>query len=142
MAEVIELGKPKVHSNGYFPSKPIATIHEFYLTGEIGSPDEYIEWFDAIRHASDRGDLKYNQVDIDNMKKSLKENNFFACSNLGYDRYFYMTSSPKNIEEDKIEIDASMTKSKMANAFKKTQISKRSARVLVSKFAEEIAVAI
>ena len=96
----------------------------------------------AIRHSSERGDLKYNQVDIDNMKKSLKENNFFACSNLGYDRYFYMTSSPKNIEEEKIEIDASMTKSKMANAFKKTQISKRSARVLVSKFAEEIAVAI
>ena len=58
MAEVIELGKPKVHSNGYFPSKPIATIHEFYLTGEIGSPDEYIEWFDAIRHASDTDAVK------------------------------------------------------------------------------------
>lgn len=58
MAEVIELGKPKVHSNGYFPSKPIATIHEFYLTGEIGSPDEYIEWFDAIRHASETDAVK------------------------------------------------------------------------------------
>ena len=58
MAEVIELGKPKVHSNGYFPSKPIATIHEFYLTGEIGPADEYIEWFDAIRHASDTDAIK------------------------------------------------------------------------------------
>ena len=58
MAEVIELGKPKVHSNGYFPSKPIATVHEFYLTGEIGSPDEYIEWFDAIRHASETDAVK------------------------------------------------------------------------------------
>ena len=58
MAEVIELGKPKVHSNGYFPSKPIATIYEFYLTGEIGSPDEYIEWFDAIRHASETDAVK------------------------------------------------------------------------------------
>ena len=58
MAEVLEIGKPKVHSNGYFPSKPIATIHEFYLTGEIGSPDEYIEWFDAIRHASETDAVK------------------------------------------------------------------------------------
>jgi ATP-dependent protease ClpP protease subunit len=58
MAEVLELGKPKVHSNGYFPSKPISTVHEFYLTGEIGSPDEYIEWFDAIRHASENDAIK------------------------------------------------------------------------------------
>lgn len=58
MAEVLEIGKPKVHSNGYFPSKPIATIHEFYLTGEIGPPDEYIEWFDAIRHASETDAVK------------------------------------------------------------------------------------
>ena len=58
MADVLEIGKPKVHSNGYFPSKPIATIHEFYLTGEIGPADEYIEWFDAIRHASDTDAIK------------------------------------------------------------------------------------
>jgi ATP-dependent protease ClpP protease subunit len=58
MADVLELGRPKVHSNGYFPSKPISTVHEFYLTGEIGSPDEYIEWFDAIRHASENDAIK------------------------------------------------------------------------------------
>ena len=58
MAEVIEFGKQKVHSNGYFPSKPIATIHEFYLTGEIGPADDYIEWFDAIRHASEMDAVK------------------------------------------------------------------------------------
>lgn len=53
MSDVIELGRPKIHSNGYFPSKPVANIHEFYLTGEIDSADKYIEWFDAIRHAND-----------------------------------------------------------------------------------------
>lgn len=58
MADVLELGRPKVHSNGYFPSKPISTVHEFYLTGEIGSADEYIEWFDAIRHASENDAVK------------------------------------------------------------------------------------
>lgn len=58
MAEVLELGKPKTHSNGYFPTKPIAQLHEFYLTGEITSADDYIEWFDAIRHASDTDVVK------------------------------------------------------------------------------------
>lgn len=58
MADVLEIGKPKTHSNGYFPVKPISSIHEFYLTGEIGSPDEYVEWFDAIRHASETDAIK------------------------------------------------------------------------------------
>lgn len=58
MAEVLEIGKPKSHSNGYFPTKPIASLHEFYLTGEISSADDYVEWFDAIRHASETDIIK------------------------------------------------------------------------------------
>ena len=76
------------------------------------------------------------------MKKSVKENRFFVCSNLGYDKYFYMSASTKKIEDDQLKIDDSMTKNKITQAFKKTQLSKRSSRVLVSKFAEEIATAI
>ena len=58
MAEVLEIGRPKVHSNGYFPSKPVAQVHEFYLTGEITSADTYVEWFDAIRHAGENDLVK------------------------------------------------------------------------------------
>jgi ATP-dependent protease ClpP protease subunit len=58
MAEVLEIGKPKSHSNGYFPVKPISSLHEFYLTGEISSADDYVEWFDAIRHASETDLIK------------------------------------------------------------------------------------
>lgn len=58
MAEVLEIGKPKTHSNGYFPSKAISSLHEFYLTGEIGPADDYVEWFDAIRHASETDAIK------------------------------------------------------------------------------------
>lgn len=58
MADVLELGKPKTHSNGYFPTKPVAQLHEFYLTGEITSADDYVEWFDAIRHASETDIVK------------------------------------------------------------------------------------
>jgi ATP-dependent protease ClpP protease subunit len=40
------------------PSKPLASIHEFYLTDEIGPPEEYLEWFDTIRHAGENDIIK------------------------------------------------------------------------------------
>ena len=32
-------------------SKPVAQIHEFYLSGPIEDAENYIEWFDVIRNA-------------------------------------------------------------------------------------------
>ena len=37
--------------NGSF-SKPVAQLHEFYLSGPIEDAENYIEWFDTIRNAS------------------------------------------------------------------------------------------
>jgi hypothetical protein len=58
MAETLEIGKPKIHSNGFFPSKPIANLYEFYLTEEIDTADNYVEWFDTIRHADETDIIK------------------------------------------------------------------------------------
>lgn len=58
MAETIEFGRPKVHQNGYFPTKALANVHEFYLTGQIESAETYVEWFDAIRHATEHDVVK------------------------------------------------------------------------------------
>lgn len=33
-------------------SRPIANLREFYLSGEIEGPENYIEWFQTIRHSS------------------------------------------------------------------------------------------
>lgn len=38
--------------------KQIVNIHEFYLLGEIESSEEYIQWFDTIRHASETDVVK------------------------------------------------------------------------------------
>jgi len=32
--------------------KPLAHMHEFYLSGEVEPAEEYIEWFDTIRNAN------------------------------------------------------------------------------------------
>jgi ATP-dependent protease ClpP protease subunit len=39
-------------------SRPIAQLHEFYLSGEIESAENYIEWFQTIRHASEADVIK------------------------------------------------------------------------------------
>lgn len=46
-------------SRGYFSNlKANAYTHEFYLSGPIEGPDEYIEWFNTIRNASEYDTIK------------------------------------------------------------------------------------
>ena len=53
-----EIIKVKQNGNRLFASKPMATFHEFYLTGKIDEADEYISVFDMIRHASEEDVIK------------------------------------------------------------------------------------
>ena len=36
-----------------YSSKAVANLHEFYLTGEITEAEDYLDWFDTIRHATE-----------------------------------------------------------------------------------------
>lgn len=36
-----------------FINKPVASLHTFYLSGTIGSPEEYISWFEIMRNAGE-----------------------------------------------------------------------------------------
>jgi hypothetical protein len=81
---------------------------------------------------------KMSLHEICELKKQFRDEKFFAMSNLGYDQYFYIQSAKGAITEDKMEINSSMTKSKMANEFSKSVNSKKSSRALVTQFAEEI----
>lgn len=42
-----------------FFSKNLVNVHEFYLCGDIETADEYISWFDTIRHAGDADVIKF-----------------------------------------------------------------------------------
>lgn len=46
---------PGSHTS-YYANRPITLCSDFYLSGTIGRPEEYIEWFDIIRNANE-GDL-------------------------------------------------------------------------------------
>lgn len=46
-------------SSGYFSTlKANAYIHEFYLSGTIESPENYIDWFNVIRNSSEYDTVK------------------------------------------------------------------------------------
>lgn len=38
--------------------KQLVNVHEFYLSGDIESAENYIQWFDTIRHASENDVVK------------------------------------------------------------------------------------
>lgn len=43
-------------SSNSFGPKPLGNFYEFYLSGEIRDAEDYIDWFNTIRHA-DEGDV-------------------------------------------------------------------------------------
>lgn len=38
--------------------KPIGHLHTFYLTGEISSPEDYVDWYETIRNTSETDIIK------------------------------------------------------------------------------------
>ena len=57
--DLLELLSPPVNQNKRFTTKPAVHVHEFYVSGEIESSENYIEWFDLIRSASETDILKF-----------------------------------------------------------------------------------
>lgn len=56
--DIMDLFKTPNKQNERFTSRHAVNIHEFYLSGTIESADEYIEWFDIIRHATQNDIIK------------------------------------------------------------------------------------
>jgi cobalamin biosynthesis protein CobT len=91
-------------------------------------------------------DMKYfvadkSHVEQDAAKKTFREHNYFVVERLGYDKYFYVGLPSTNIVDEELAITSNMNKNKMAREFSKTVGSKKSNRLLLTKLAEELAVA-
>lgn len=57
--DLMDLLKPPVMQNQRFTTKHAVHIHEFYVSGDIEAPEDYIEWFDTIRSAGENDILKF-----------------------------------------------------------------------------------
>lgn len=56
--DLLELLGKNANQDERMFNKQLVNVNEFYLSGEIESPDEYIQWFDTIRHAGDNDVIK------------------------------------------------------------------------------------
>lgn len=54
---VLQLSDPKAEQASFF-TKSLGNLYEFYLSGELLEPSEYISWFDTIRNASAQDSVK------------------------------------------------------------------------------------
>lgn len=52
------LGIKEKKTKDFFADRPLARLHEFYLSGNIESADNYVDWFDVIRHAGQNDVVK------------------------------------------------------------------------------------
>ena len=75
------------------------------------------------------------------MKKSMNNHKFFTTKSRGYEKYFYVALPNGNVKDSKLNITQDMTKSKMAKVFGENLNNKRTNRLLLTKLAEELAVA-
>jgi hypothetical protein len=75
------------------------------------------------------------------VKKSWRQHNYFVTDRSGYDKYFYVAIPNNNIQDDELAITSDMNKGKMAREFSKNLEGKRTNRLLLTKLAEELAVA-
>ena len=57
--DIMDMFKQPVSQNHRIITKQAVNIHEFYLSGEIESSEDYIEWFDTIRSANQNDILKF-----------------------------------------------------------------------------------
>jgi len=73
-------------------------------------------------------------------KKLFNQNNFVIVEKIGYDSYYFVKNQTKKINENLV-IDKNMTKASIGKAFKNSFVNKSKNRMLISKFATDIAAA-
>ena len=132
--------KKKVKLPNYHTMQPAITELVADVTG-----CKHIGFYVGNKKAIQR-DVKYlvsdkSSIEQDVAKKTFREHNYFVVDRLGYDKYFYVGLPSTNIVDDKLAITSDMNKNKMAREFSKNVGSKKSNRLLLTKLAEELAVA-
>ena len=132
--------KKKVKLSNYYTMQPAITELVADVTG-----CKHIGFYVGNKKGIQR-DMKHfvadkSHVEQDAAKKTFREHNYFVVDRLGYDKYFYVGLPSTNIVDDKLAITSDMNKNKMAREFSKNVGSKKSNRLLLTKLAEELAVA-
>jgi len=52
-SDFVDLLLPSGGKKDYFTGRPVASVHDYYLSGHVESADKYIDWFDNIRNCGE-----------------------------------------------------------------------------------------
>jgi hypothetical protein len=80
-----------------------------------------------------------DELALKDMEKQWRKDGYYSVPMLGYDMYYFVKQSDLNVSDDDYNITEDMSSKKIAKAFTDAQDDKRKHRVLVSKFAQDIA---
>lgn len=51
--DFVDLLLPGGNKKDYFNGRPVASVHDYYLSGHIESSEKFIDWFDSIRNCGE-----------------------------------------------------------------------------------------
>jgi len=52
-SDFVDLLLPTSGKKDFFTGRPVASVHDYYLSGHVESSDKYIDWFDNIRNCGE-----------------------------------------------------------------------------------------
>jgi hypothetical protein len=97
----------------------------------------YSQNFGALMH--EFYGWNYNEVFAKSQKKLYESEGFVTVSNAGYDEYYILRAASMDIHKTDLQIDSTMTKNKIKNAFLAFAEKKAVNRVLLQRFIKKIA---
>ena len=99
----------------------------------------YIDERHDIREKMNEYKTKLSLNEQKVFEKGWRENHYVSFPNIGYDTYYYVLMGTANVKDEDYSISDAMTNRRIAKVFSDAQQNKHRNRVLVSKFAQEIA---
>ena len=75
-----------------------------------------------------------DQLELDELKKKFRKDNYMVVKTAGYDEYYLLRHDGFSDEEEEFEVDEDASMRSIANAFVKFNMSRKTSRVILNRF--------
>jgi hypothetical protein len=136
-------GKPKIEQHVFLVDQKTKRRVEFKnVNGYVNDHQKigfYVGDSHSVRNSIRAAMGSVSEEQTKAFEKFWRENGYYSMPNIGYDMYYYVRQNDKNLDDGDYHLSGEMTNKKIAKVFSDAQSDKRKHRVLVSKFAQDIA---
>ena len=75
-----------------------------------------------------------DQLELDELKKKFRKDNYMVVKTAGYDEYYLLRHDGFSDEEEEFEVDEDASMRSIANAFVKFNMSRKTSRIILNRF--------